>query len=608
MFYKSKRGRIVGQLIFIMLLSIFRGLKWINKIYHRKIEQLARANNIKLSIKEFKFNQYNQLEIQELEIEKGSFLVRLSKISIQFSLSSFLKKTFRQSLEVAIGTIHLTKKQTSNNPNFKQFDTSEIASELYNWEKLYYEIFEKGSNYLFQINPDISIELLSINIHNSYIQLKELSYVNDSIRSSIDTASAVYKMEGTVCRSPRSIVFTAVKSELAIKHDSVSHFDFFDFKYTQSTDKDFRTAFINIAVKVEKLTLKNTHINHDLSLIDNLELDMQIELNDHNFSITEQSGGSINQLPFAFEFMHDAEENDVIRTIFYIEIDGDLLLKSFPQFCNEDIRTLGVQGKIILKFSLMFLITDPYNHLFEILILENNISISENGNFDLSYLHGYHKDKTNNSLDNFSTLNGIKNIKLSDVNPMLLSIFVLTEDPNFYSHKGVDAFFVGRAIVDNIAKRKFARGASTITMQMVRNLFLFHNKTIFRKLEETLISLLIENHFKIPKTRILEIYLNIIEFGPGVYGINAASEFYFSKKPIDLTLLESIVLSYIIPRPKHFYDALQLMTPQLMTNLPTHVRRISRGMLKMNLITQSEYANLGTEIQFGNQFGEISLN
>lgn len=184
----------------------------------------------------------------------------------------------------------------------------------------------------------------------------------------------------------------------------------------------------------------------------------------------------------------------------------------------------------------------------------------------------------------------------------------MTEDPRFYKHNGIDIFFIGYALVSNLSDRKFVRGGSTITMQLVRNLFLKHEKSILRKLEEVMIASLIENHFMISKNRILEIYVNIIEFAPNVYGLENATEFYFSKHPKDLTVIESIVLTYIIPRPKHFYEALVLKTPQLLTNLPAYVNRTALKLLNGKIINDVEYEDLEKEVVFSGELGIVKLD
>ena len=127
-----------------------------------------------------------------------------------------------------------------------------------------------------------------------------------------------------------------------------------------------------------------------------------------------------------------------------------------------------------------------------------------------------------------------------------------TEDPSFFSHHGFIAEAFKQSIIKNIKTKQFSRGASTISMQLIKNVFLTRQKTLSRKLEEILLVYILENNRIASKERMLEVYFNIIEWGPNVYGIGEASHFYFQKSPSELTLNECIYLANIIPSPKKF--------------------------------------------------------
>ena len=112
--------------------------------------------------------------------------------------------------------------------------------------------------------------------------------------------------------------------------------------------------------------------------------------------------------------------------------------------------------------------------------------------------------------------------------PQLLKDAVrITEDAGFYQHKGVDFTELKIALKKNWEKGKFVRGASTITQQLAKNLYLSTDKSVIRKIKEYLIARRLETHLK--KNRIFSLYLNVIEFGPGLFGVQAASQYYFNK-------------------------------------------------------------------------------
>lgn len=189
----------------------------------------------------------------------------------------------------------------------------------------------------------------------------------------------------------------------------------------------------------------------------------------------------------------------------------------------------------------------------------------------------------------------------------IVNAFVCFEDPKYWKHPGICVYSLGCAINRNINHKKIVRGASTITMQMTRNLFLNHNRDFIRKIEEGIIALLLENYYKIDKKTIFELYANLIEFAPGVYGMAAASRFYFGKEADDLSLTEILVLTYITPRPKHFYEALLLKTKQLQHNLCHHIYFYAGQMIRKGLISWEKGQNIDHCILFSERFGTLLL-
>ena len=123
-----------------------------------------------------------------------------------------------------------------------------------------------------------------------------------------------------------------------------------------------------------------------------------------------------------------------------------------------------------------------------------------------------------------------------------------------------------------------------------------------------MLTLLMENIAGLSKERILEIYLNIIEWGPDIYGLKEASAFYFSKHPKDLNLTESLVLSYIVPRPKFFLDAVQSSSPRLIKNLRNHIKGYASSMVVKGILTREDIKDISFKIKFANQLGEIDLS
>lgn len=136
---------------------------------------------------------------------------------------------------------------------------------------------------------------------------------------------------------------------------------------------------------------------------------------------------------------------------------------------------------------------------------------------------------------------------LSSVSSSLILCVVRAEDAKFFRHHGFDWDQAEDSFESNLEQGRYQRGGSTITMQLARNLFLWRGKSLVRKALEVYLAWRLEH--ALTKKRILELYLNVVEWGPAVYGIGEASRHYFHKPPAALTLGESCLLAAILPSP-----------------------------------------------------------
>jgi len=137
---------------------------------------------------------------------------------------------------------------------------------------------------------------------------------------------------------------------------------------------------------------------------------------------------------------------------------------------------------------------------------------------------------------------------LGSVSPFVEFALLVREDPGFRSHRGILVEALSNSIRDNLRTGKFLRGGSTITMQLARNLWLTRKKNLVRKFQEIMLATYLEQYMS--KEEILELYLNVIEYGPDLYGIGPASKYYFKTNPASLTLSQSVFLVSILSNPK----------------------------------------------------------
>ncbi|MGE5180870.1 MAG: transglycosylase domain-containing protein [Acidobacteriota bacterium] len=176
-------------------------------------------------------------------------------------------------------------------------------------------------------------------------------------------------------------------------------------------------------------------------------------------------------------------------------------------------------------------------------------------------------------------------VPLDQISPYLRASIMSSEDFGFYKHHGFIPSEFKSALVTNLKKCKFAYGASSITMQMVKNVLLTPEKTLARKLQELFLTWHVEN--TLDKDRIFEIYLNVIEYGPGLYGIGPAAREYFGKAAKDLNPVEAAFFSSILPNPKERYE--QYCKGEITKWTTGKIERQLGVMLKRDQLTQEEY-------------------
>jgi monofunctional biosynthetic peptidoglycan transglycosylase len=187
-------------------------------------------------------------------------------------------------------------------------------------------------------------------------------------------------------------------------------------------------------------------------------------------------------------------------------------------------------------------------------------------------------------------------VPLEEIPRDLQNAVMAGEDFSFYSHKGVDWFELRESLLKDFRERRFVRGASTITQQLAKNLFLSRDKTVKRKVSELVLTRRMEK--ALTKDRILELYLNVVELGDRVYGVGAGARHHFGKQPSELSLRECTFLAAMLPGPK-VYDPDQRMDRVM--NRSDHLLGV---MLKGRMITDGQYLVALMEVPFAGEHSD----
>ena len=222
------------------------------------------------------------------------------------------------------------------------------------------------------------------------------------------------------------------------------------------------------------------------------------------------------------------------------------------------------------KFFLFFLI------LFTLIYLGIYLYAKSTPKLSIKGANGYYLYDNKNEL----YTNGSKDwVRLGDISNNLINATISIEDKNFYKHQGFDFLRIVKALFINFKNQSTSQGASTITQQLSKNLFLDFDKTWTRKLKEAWITVRLESHYS--KDKILEGYLNTINYG-GIFGIENASNYYFGKNSKDLSLAEASILAGIPKNPSKYSPLTNI------NNSKARQKNILNSMVKNNYITKED--------------------
>ena len=222
---------------------------------------------------------------------------------------------------------------------------------------------------------------------------------------------------------------------------------------------------------------------------------------------------------------------------------------------------------IFTFFSIIIIILSLYAYAF--ITPQFNINTSKSITYYDKYGNDLFQEREKNDY-----------VELSNINDYVKNAIVSIEDKNFYNHKGFDYLRIAKAMFVNIKSKKIKEGASTISQQYIKNLYLTFDKTWERKIQEALLTLELETHYS--KNEILEGYLNTIDFGAGNYGIKEASKYYFNKEPKDLTLAEASIIVGIPKNPSYYNPVTHYK------NAKDRQKDVLSSMVKNKLITTDD--------------------
>ncbi len=564
---------VVCFVLLIIGLFVFRDAllqKTIAEIAHK----MDRDYNSTFSVKKAEFEGFTGLKMTDIVLvpKNSDTLFRIEKINTHVNFLHLFTGTLQlESLQAKNGFVQLVKNE--NGRNFDAFlpkkkDTINTG-EKPNYAKLIYKLLNSALNL---VPTDMNFENLSLRMDDmgkkATVRLNKLVLVNKNLESTIQVKT------NTFAQRWRIIGFTDPRN----KQVDISFFNldtgkikvpYFDERYNiQSSFDSIRLKVANIDMKSSQLhvdgfaSITNFTINHPKIankevVIKKARFDYNLLFGKNFIAVDSSSSVQLNSIKFN-PYVSFNNETDKIYTLKIIipKIKAQDFITSLPNGLFTHFEGMEAKGDFDYRLDFEFNKNKPKELVFESKLNKEKLIIVKYGQANLNKLNGEFVYRAIiNGISQRPILVGNANpnyTPLNEISSFLRKSVLTTEDPSFFSHHGFINEAFKQSIIKNIQTKKFTRGGSTISMQLVKNTFLTREKTLSRKLEEILLVYIMENNRIVSKERMLEVYFNIIEWGPNVYGIGEASRFYFQKSPSELTLNECLYLASIIPSPKKF--------------------------------------------------------
>ncbi len=353
---------------------------------------------------------------------------------------------------------------------------------------------------------------------------------------------------------------------------------------------------LDLKSSVKSLEVFSKRISDQTVKVERGGLDMDITVNSEYYLIDSTSTINLNGLKAKVYLKYIPDQERFIGLkIKAGQFQSQRLFDALPEGLFSNLKGIKTTGTIDYSLDFSVRLDNPDSVYLNPGLITKNFSIAQYGYRNFSALNDTFSHEVYDEGQYIRTIHlGSKNKNfraIGQISPFIIDAIITSEDGGFLNNNGFDIDAFKYAISQNIMQKRFARGGSTITQQLIKNLYLNKDKNLFRKVDEYLIVWLIESQGIVTKERLLEIYLNIIEWGPDIYGVNEACHYYFDKDPKDVTLDEAIYLASVIPRPKKFKYLFE-KDGNLKSFMEHDFSFIGTKMLQRGMITEEQFNSL----------------
>jgi hypothetical protein len=600
--------KIAGILVVLLIISYFA---FRNAVLHQviaKIQDKTQADyNSTFSVKESAFRGIGGIDIKGVTLvpNNADTIFRIESIKTDVNLLQLLfGKVQLETVELKNGFVQLVEKGREKNIDAflkSKKDTLHIEiSDKKDYARKTYNILSRALNL---VPTDMVLENLSFRINDNgkkaTINLQKLRLANKQMDTSIEVQTNTFTQRWRIkgLADPRDR-----KADLQFFNIDTGaiRVPYIDERYNVKSSFDsIRVNLSNLDMDGDELhvdgfaSITNLMINHPKIatkdvVIKKAQFDYNFLFGPDFIRIDSTSTGYLNKL----KFHPFAEYNIGKDTIYTFRVDipkmkAQDFITSLPTGLFSHFEGMEAEGNFDYNLDFMYNKNKPNTLVFKSNLNKENLKILKYGDANLGKLNNsfvYRAIDKGKLQRPILVGDGNPNYtRLSQISPLLRAAVLTSEDPSFFQHRGFINEAFKQSIIKNIKTKKFSRGASTISMQLIKNVFLTREKTLSRKLEEILLVYVLENNRISSKERMLEVYFNIIEWGPNVYGIGEASWFYFQKYPSELSLKECLFLASIIPSPKKFMWQFDDQG-ELRTGYARHQERLTRLMFQRGIL------------------------
>jgi len=548
----------------------------LQKVIAKVSDKMEREYNSRFTVKEAVFKGFSGIELTDIALvpKNADTLVRIQQLKTSVNYAKLITGEIQLgTLEMKNGFVQLVKNEKGKNFDafLKNDETEEETTEDKdsNYADRAYSLLNRALNL---IPTDMKLDNLTFRLDDMgrevNLNLRQMRLADKQLESTIGvTAQDVvqtWKVKGMA--DPRGKqadlkFFNSDTSRIQVPYINErfgvkAGFDSIHLN-VQNIDMDGDELHVDGFASIGNFMVNNPRIAKKDVVIDKARFDYHFLFGPDFIALDSTSTAQLNHIKLKPFVKYTKGEETIYELKAKIpEMKAQDFITSMPKGLFTNFEGMEAEGSFSYDLKFLFNKNNPGALVFDSSLKKNGFKIIKYGEADLAKLN---TSFTYRAIDNGraqrAVIVGPSNpyyTPLHEISPYLQKAVLTSEDPSFFNHRGFITEAFRQSIIKNIRTKQFSRGASTISMQLVKNVFLTREKTLSRKLEEILLTYILENNRIAGKERMLEVYFNIIEWGPDVYGIGEAADYYFDKHPSQLSLDECVYLASIIPSPKSF--------------------------------------------------------